>query len=492
MNLTELPQSIVQSYLRFPHRNEFVPVDYQENVLTVWTLKKEALPQADYLSWLVGAPIETKIVDETEFYPVLEQALGLWEEEEAQAYSEANDISETDEEDQELLGWSHEDAPIVRLVNKMLHQAISQGASDIHLEGRGRQLLIRYRLDGELHLARSLDRNLQQPVISRIKVMSEMDVAESRKPQDGRIQVKVAQNTIDIRVSTIPTLYGEKAVLRILDRSKNILSLPDLGMTETGMKTFRQSINVPYGIVLVTGPTGSGKTTSLYAGLNELIQESKNIVTIEDPVEYHLEGVNQVQVNPWADVTFANAIRSFLRQDPDIILVGEIRDEETASTAIHASLTGHLVLSTMHTNDAPTALTRLVEMNIEPFLVASSLTLVMGQRLVRRNCPRCTEKMSLNPEMLDRLGDIGQGWTEQYKGRGCEHCLHTGFKGRQGIFELMTVDDAVRGLLLQKASADEVRGQARQRGFRTMFEHGLELVRQGMTPLEEVFRVTSA
>jgi general secretion pathway protein E len=388
------------------------------------------------------------------------------------------------------LGWSHDDAPIVRLVNKTLQQAITQGASDVHFEGQANAFLVRFRLDGELHLVRSLDKALQSTVLARIKVMGDMDVAESRAPQDGRIQVRLAQKDVDIRVSTVPTLNGEKAVLRILDRSKTILSLPDLGMEDQDLVHFRQAISVPNGIILVTGPTGSGKTTSLYAALSELVEEARNIMTVEDPVEYHLPGVNQVQVNRAAGVTFASAIRAFLRQDPDILLVGEVRDQETASTAIQASLTGHLVLTTLHTNDAPTAITRLLEMGLEPFLVASSMTLAMAQRLVRVNCPHCSVEVPVDRATMELLGKDRGLRPVQQRGKGCEKCLNTGFKGRRGIYELMPVDEELRSLIIQKSSVDAFADYRRARGLRTMLEHGLTLVERGLTTYEEILRVT--
>ncbi len=489
INLQALPKDVVATYLQFPQRNEFIPVGSDAGVLTVWTITDRARVFADYLAWIVHQKIRTEQVEETRFYPLFEQALALWEEDthaDEDRQGEAEDFS-----GQELLGWSHDDAPIVRLVNKTLHQAISQGASDIHFEGQDNAFMIRFRLDGELNTLKMLDKSLQTTIIARIKVMGDMDVAESRVPQDGRIQVKLGQKNVDIRVSTMPTMNGEKAVLRILDRSKNILSLPDLGMEGQDLAIFRQAISQPHGIVLVTGPTGSGKTTTLYAGLSELVNETTNIMTVEDPVEYHLGGVNQVQVNRAAGVTFASSIRAFLRQDPDIILVGEVRDQETASTAVQASLTGHLVLTTLHTNDAATAVSRLLEMGIEPFLLASSLSLVMGQRLVRLNCPHCIREVAISEAALAQVGlDVSSFGHTQLKGKGCEKCLQTGFRGRRGIFEFLPVDEEVRALIMEKASVDRIKAKAKDGGFRTMLEHGLSLVREGKTLLEEVIRVT--
>lgn len=329
--------------------------------------------------------------------------------------------------------------------------------------------------------------------------MGLMDVAESRAPQDGRFQVRVGRRDVDVRVSTMPTLNGEKAVLRILDRSKNILPLSDLGLESSAVSKVTSMISAPHGIILVTGPTGSGKTTTLYAALRELIRDSRNIMTVEDPVEYHLPGVNQVQVNRAAGVTFATAIRGFLRQDPDIILVGEIRDQETASTAVQASLTGHLVLATLHTNDAPTAVTRLLEMGVEPFLLASSLHLVIGQRLVRLNCTACSgpRAANLQDSSPQDSGLAGASTPDQpiqptmVSGTGCDACRQSGFKGRQGIFELMPVDEALRSLIVQKASVEQLRGHLRGAGFQTMHEHGVRLVQAGRTTMEELLRVTS-
>jgi general secretion pathway protein E len=488
--LEQLPQNVVQAYLAFPRRNEFLPVAQEYGELTVWLLASRAAPLADHLAWTLGVDVRTELVREEHFFPLLEQALALWEE--VGPAEEEPGSEELGDSGQELLGWSHEDAPIVRLVNRVLHQAISQGASDIHFEGRESGFQIRYRLDGELHTARMLEAAVQSTVLARIKVMGRMDVAESRTPQDGRFQVRVGRKDVDVRVSTMPTLNGEKAVLRILDRSKNILPLGDLGLENAAVAVITRMIAAPHGIILVTGPTGSGKTTTLYAALRELIKESRNIMTVEDPVEYHLPGVNQVQVNRAAGVTFATAIRGFLRQDPDIILVGEIRDQETASTAVQASLTGHLVLATLHTNDAPTAVTRLLEMGVEPFLLASSLHLVIGQRLVRLNCPACSrpEKIPTNTHVHSDAEDIPLPGT-QYRGEGCDMCRHTGFKGRQGIFELMPVDEALRSMIVQKASVEQLRQHLRAQGFRSMFEHGATLVTQGRTAMEEILRVTS-
>lgn len=477
----------MELFLTFPQRSEFIPVEVGERVIKVLLQNENSLPMADFLAWKLGKGVVTEIVPEDEFFPILEQALTTWEEE--GTLESDSDEAESDD-GQDLLGWSHDDAPIVRLVNKTLHQAISNGASDIHFEGQGTGFVVRYRQDGVLKAVKRLDKGLQPTVIARIKVMGEMDVAESRKPQDGRIFIKLGQKEVDVRVSTIPTMSGEKAVLRILDRSKNILNLEELGLKGPDLELFRKVLAQPHGIVLVTGPTGSGKTTSLYAGLSELPRDDKNIVTVEDPVEYQLSGINQVQVNKAAGMTFATTIRSFLRQDPDIILVGEIRDQETASTAVQASLTGHLVLSTLHTNDAATAVTRMLDMGIEPFLLASSLSLVLGQRLVRVNCRHCSRTIKISENTFRLFDNTEHLPAVQTAGAGCEHCNFTGFSGRRGIYELIPVTEDMRSLIMDVASSDRIRSYAKEMGRETMVDHGIRLVREGVTTLEEVVRVT--
>jgi len=487
-DLNLVPREVVDLFLTFPQRSEFIPVEVRDTEIKFLLQNETSLPMADFLAWKMGKNVVSEIVAEEEFFPLLEQALTVWEEESA---IESDSDEAEGEDGQDLLGWSHDDAPIVRLVNKTLHQAIATGASDIHFEGQGTGFVVRYRQDGVLKAVKRLDKGLQPTVIARLKVMGEMDVAESRKPQDGRIFLKLGQKEVDVRVSTIPTMSGEKAVLRILDRSKNILNLEDLGLKGPDLELFRKVLAQPHGIVLVTGPTGSGKTTSLYAGLSELPRDDKNIVTVEDPVEYQLSGINQVQVNKAAGMTFAETIRSFMRQDPDIILVGEIRDQETASTAVQASLTGHLVLSTLHTNDAATAVTRMLDMGIEPFLLASSISLVLGQRLVRVNCKHCSKTVEVS-QNTHKLFDDAEGLpTTQTAGPGCEHCNFTGFSGRRGVYELIPVTEEMRGLIMDTASSDRIKAYATDvMGRETMVDHGIRLVREGVTTLEEVVRVT--
>jgi type IV pilus assembly protein PilB len=385
-----------------------------------------------------------------------------------------------------------DEAPVVRLVNSIIVQALRQRASDIHIEAQETRVRVRYRIDGSLYNVMTPPRHIHAAIISRIKIMADMDIAERRLPQDGRIQLKVENKEIDLRVSTIPTVFGEKVVMRILDKSQTLVSIEKIGLLAENRQRFEAMLTKPYGIILLTGPTGSGKTTTLYTILNKLNSTETNIVTVEDPVEYQLAGINQVQMNPKAGLTFANGLRSFLRQDPDIIMVGEIRDEETARIAIHAALTGHLVLSTLHTNDAPGAVTRLVDMGIEPFLVASSLIGVIAQRLIRVLCDRCKQVYTPPAEVLQRLGATmlaGDGQVPIYRPVGCEFCTKIGYKGRIGIFEIMVVDDVIKTLITKRASITEIKEQAVKAGMWTLAEDGLEKVILGSTSPEEVLDV---
>ncbi|MDD5560680.1 MAG: ATPase, T2SS/T4P/T4SS family [Candidatus Omnitrophica bacterium] len=381
-----------------------------------------------------------------------------------------------------------EEPPIIKLVNILISDAVKDRVSDIHIEPEIEVLRVRYRIDGILHEVHSLPKKLQNAVISRVKILAEMDIAESRRPQDGKISVKLENKDLDIRVSTFPTVHGENVVMRLLDRSSILLGLKDLGFTENNLETFSKMILQPNGIILVTGPTGSGKTTTLYSALSTISSMEKNIITIEDPVEYELPLIRQTQVNPKADITFANGLRSILRQDPDVIMVGEVRDKETAEVAIQASLTGHLVFSTLHTNDAPSSLTRLIDMGLEPFLISSSLILVVAQRLVRKICPKCKEEYYPTPAALRDLGlDIN---TVFCRGRGCPACKNTGFVGRIGIFEILVLNEAIRKMVEEKNSADAIKKKAIEQGMKSLREDGLEKARVGLTTIEEILRVT--
>jgi general secretion pathway protein E len=384
------------------------------------------------------------------------------------------------------------DAPIIKLVNLMLSQAVKAKASDIHIEPYQKKLKIRHRVDGVLYDMLSPPKHIQATLVSRVKIMARLNIAEKRLPQDGRIEIRIGDKNVDIRVSTIPTAFGERIVLRLLDKTNVLLRLTDLGMPEEKLHTFDKLIRSAHGIILVTGPTGSGKTTTLYAALNTINNPDINIITIEDPVEYQMEGIGQIQVNPKINLTFANGLRSIVRQDPDVILVGEIRDRETAEIAIQAALTGHLVFSTLHTNDSASAITRLIDMGIEPFLISSSVIAILAQRLVRTVCTDCREAYVPDEEILNNIGlssEIVKG-KEIYRAKGCQHCLNTGYKGRSGIFEFMILDDFMSDLILKNADSNSIEHMAVQRGMTTLRQDGAMKVLKGLTTVEEVLRVT--
>jgi len=400
-------------------------------------------------------------------------------------------IAEELEEPKDLLDISDE-APIIRLVNSMLFQAVKRRASDIHIEPFERELVVRYRIDGILYNVLTPPKRVQNSIISRVKIMAGMDIAERRLPQDGRIRVKIAGRDIDIRVSVIPTTHGERVVMRLLDKTSLMLDLDDIGLSGEKLELFSKIITRSNGIILVTGPTGSGKTTTLYAALNRINFPDKNIITVEDPIEYQIKGIGQMQVNPKINLTFASGLRSILRQDPDVIMVGEIRDTETAEIAIQASLTGHLVFSTLHTNDAAGAVTRLLDMGIEPFLVSSSVCGILAQRLVRVLCDNCRIPYNPSKEELTELGLNYRILGEKvfFKSNGCSKCMGTGFKGRTGIFELFVVDDEIQPLIMQKADSNILKKVAIKNGMTTLKQDGAEKVIQGITTVEEVLRVT--
>jgi general secretion pathway protein E len=382
-----------------------------------------------------------------------------------------------------------EEAPIIRLLNALLMEAVREKASDIHIEPYEKGLDVRYRVDGILRKVLSPPRIIQEALISRIKILASLDIAEKRLPQDGRIKLLIGGKDIDIRVSIIPTALGERAVLRLLDRRAGVLNLEMLGLSDEILTSFKDSLSRQNGIILVTGPTGSGKTTTLYAALLRLNTEERNIITVEDPVEYQLSGIGQMQVNPKIGLTFAAGLRSILRQDPDIMMVGEIRDLETSEIAVHASLTGHLVLSTLHTNDAPSALTRLIDMGIEPFLVASSLVCVLAQRLVRVICPHCRESYAPSKQETDYLG-VDPLPAILYRGKGCEKCLGKGYLGRTGIYELLEITPEVRTMISERKDAQAIRTAAVKSGFRTLQRNAIDKILKGITTIEEVLRVT--
>ncbi len=383
-----------------------------------------------------------------------------------------------------------EDTPIVKLVSTIFTQAVKDRASDAHVEPYADSLRVRFRIDGKLHDIMKPPKHLHAGIISRIKILSGMDIAEKRVPQDGRFPINIENRQFDVRASTLPTLHGEKMVLRLLEKTDGLpqLRLGELGFLEKTIRAYEKLLIKPYGFILSTGPTGCGKTTTMYASLRSINAAEKNVITIEDPIEYNLPNINQVQVNPKAGLTFASGLRSILRQDPDIIMVGEIRDVETASIATHAALTGHLVLSTLHTNEAVGAIARLIDMGVEPFLITSSLMGVLGQRLIVKICPYCKESYTAETELLKSIGVKGK--ILLHKGKGCSECRFTGYLGREGLFELLLITDGIKRLIVEKATASEIKAQALKEGFVTMRQEGLLKAVEGVTTLEEIIRVT--
>lgn len=413
-------------------------------------------------------------------------------------------MQDIDEEDPDVLFSKIEEigdllddtshSPVIRLVNLMMSQAVRSNVSDIHIEPYQNSLKIRQRLDGILYDMFTPPKHVQSALTSRIKLMAKMNIAEKRLPQDGRIEIKVGNKDIDIRVSTLPTAFGERVVLRLLDKSTVRMSLRDLGMSEARLALFSRIIKAPNGIVLVTGPTGSGKTTSLYAALSAINSVDINIITVEDPIEYRIPGIGQVQVNPKIDLTFASGLRSIVRQDPDVILIGEIRDLETAQIAIQSALTGHLVFSTLHTNDAPSTITRLRDMGVESFLIASSVNAILAQRLIRIICPTCREPYEADEAELEKIG-LSSALLDNntvYRGRGCDQCHQTGYRGRTGIHEFLIMDDEIKSLILKTSDASELKHYARSLGMTTLLQDGADKVVEGVTTIEEVYRVAQS
>jgi type IV pilus assembly protein PilB len=422
----------------------------------------------------------------------VEQAIQKFAGMDGQVEALASQASEQLEGDDEQLEAALEEAPIVKLVQAIMTQSVGDRASDVHIEPTERDVRVRFRVDGVLHDVMHSPKNIQGGLISRLKVMADLNIAEKRVPQDGRISMRVGGRTLDLRVATLPTVYGEKIVIRVLDKSQALLRLEDLGFSDDAYKRFSQSFSKPYGAILVTGPTGSGKSTTMYATLNILNQEDRNIITVEDPVEYRLDGVNQMQVNPKAGLTFASALRSILRADPDIVLIGEIRDKETATIAIEAALTGHLVLSSLHTNDAASAISRLVEMEVETFLVASAIDCVVAQRLFRVLCERCKE--AYKPEHAELVAAGYPEWLipeidALFRPTGCSACSNTGYRGRAGLYEVMPMTEEIQRLTVDRASADELRKTAIEQGMMTLRDDGLEKARMGRTSIGEIARV---
>ncbi len=483
--LTALPEAMIRRHSVIPLRLT------DENALVLGMVDPLDIIALDDIRRLVEREVIPAAITQDGFqyavtkYPALEGSLD-------QVIQEIRptDVGE-DEPSLDKLREVVDEAPVVRLVNLMLVQAVRQGASDIHVEPQERQLRIRYRIDGALYNVMTAPKHIQAATISRVKIMGNMNIAERRAPQDGRIELRVDNREIDLRVSSVPTTHGEKVVMRILDKRTALVGIEKLGLMGSDQVRFESLVTKPYGIIMITGPTGSGKTTSLYAILNRLNKTEVNIITIEDPVEYQLGGIAQVQINPRAGLTFASGLRSFLRQDPDIIMVGEVRDEETARLAIQAALTGHLVLSTLHTNDAPGAVARLVDMGVEPFLVASSVIGIVAQRLIRVLCTKCKEAYVPPAEVIARYG-LAKPDDEPpqiFRAKGCEACNNIGYKGRLGLFEIMPMDDDLRTLIVKQASADAIKRAAVALGMRTLQQDGVAKVVAGITSLEEMLRV---
>ncbi|OGC43302.1 type IV-A pilus assembly ATPase PilB [candidate division WOR-3 bacterium RBG_13_43_14] len=487
---------------------EVLPIDRRGRYLTVAMVDPTDISAIEDLRFITSMEItpvlaaETSIRDALDRYYTMERGIaevGADNRITAAAKElgiEDMELLETEmQEDMEetKLRADAEGGPVIRLVNFYIADAVNKTASDIHVEHFERQVRVRFRVDGILQEQQSPPLNLKAGIITRIKLMAKMDIAEHRQCQDGRINIQVGEKMIDLRVSVIPTLYGEKIVMRILDRSSLMLDLSKLGFGEGALKKFLKVIESPYGIILVTGPTGSGKTTTLYSTLSRLNKPDRQIMTIEDPVEYNLHGINQIQVHEEIGLSFAAALRAFLRQAPNIILVGEIRDSETAEIAIRASLTGHLVFSTIHTNDAPTTINRLIDIGIKPYLVASALILIQAQRLVRRICPKCKEQFKLSDKLLEEAGlnkeMVPDGMV--FKGKGCSHCNQTGYKGRIGLYEVMPVSSDIRNLIFKGGSSDVIAKLAIKEGMETLRDDGLDKIRKGVTTVEELMRETS-
>ncbi|HMK50359.1 MAG TPA: type II secretion system ATPase GspE [Thermodesulfovibrionales bacterium] len=478
---------------RFIRENKIVPLELKNNILKVVMANPDDTSSVDALRVASAADVEIYTSD----MAALDEYISHFYEQESQNINRI--IEDIGDKGIEFIGEEQEDvghlkdlaseAPIIRLVNMLITRAVESRASDIHIEPFEDELKVRYRIDGVLHDIESTPKRLQAAVVSRIKIMAKLNIAERRLPQDGRIRLKVGESELDLRVSTIPVLYGESVVMRLLRKEGIVIDLNLLGFPLETLNSLDQLINKPNGIILVTGPTGSGKTTTLYGALDKINSPDKKIITVEDPVEYQLKGVNQIQVKPQIGLNFASTLRHIVRQDPDIIMIGEIRDLDTAEIAIQSALTGHLVFSTLHTNDAPSAITRLLDMGVENFLLSSTIRGILAQRLIRVICPDCKEP---DPSAADReeLKLLGiEESVQLYRGKGCETCAFTGYYGRSGIFELLVVDDEIRKLILKSADSNQLRAAAKQNGMKTLLEDGAEKIRAGVSTLSEILRV---
>ena len=484
--------------INFVKQWKFLPLRKVGNVVDVAVGDPLETFAFDDLRVIMKADLRTFICPPQKIIDAINQ---IYDRRSGEAEAVMDDLQESDldavahelEEPQDLLDVSDE-APIIRLVNSLLFQSVKERASDIHIEPMEREIVVRFRIDGVLYEIIKPPKRFQSSITSRVKIMAGLNIAEKRLPQDGRIRIKIAGKDIDIRVATAPTSHGERITMRLLDRSSVLHDLPDLGFNRLQLKAMDSLITKAHGILLVTGPTGSGKTTTLYACLAKINKPDLNIITVEDPVEYQLKGISQIQVNPKINLTFASGLRSILRHDPDVVMVGEIRDLETADIAIQASLTGHLVFSTLHTNDAPSAVTRLVDMGVEPFLVASSVLAMMAQRLVRRICNGCREPHDPTDEELEAIGMTRETLAGRRfaRGAGCTACQSTGFQGREGIYEIMHLDDEIRGLILKNVDSNSIKKVAIRKGMITLRDDGIDKVLAGITTYAEVLRVTQA
>ncbi len=481
-----IPEQVARRY-------RALPIGYEDSRLLVAMADPANLFALDDIRTMTGMALQPVVATAADIESAIRKYSRMDESVQKMA-SEASTAAEDEVADLERAAASLEEGPIVKMVNLLISQAIADRASDIHIEPMEREVRIRYRIDGVLSEVMRSPKNIQAGLISRLKVMADINIAERRVPQDGRIGLTVGGKSIDLRLATLPTVYGEKVVIRILDKSSVLLKLEELGFLDQSFKRYQEAYTKPYGAILVTGPTGSGKSTTLYATLNLVNKADRNIITVEDPVEYRLPGVNQMQMNVRAGLTFASALRSILRADPDVVLVGEIRDHETALIAIEAALTGHLVLSTLHTNDAPSSLPRLVEMGVETYLVASAIDCVVAQRLARKLCPKCREGYRPNQSELEQAGFPEFMWDdvkELFRPVGCTACSKTGFRGRLGMYEVMNMSEEIERLVVERAPSEEIRRSARRDGMITLREDGLEKVRLGITSVEEVLRVVA-
>ncbi len=472
---------------------QVVPVQREGRVLTVAMANPDNIFAIDDIKFITGLEVRPVVATETAIKRAIDRFYDSADSlaEVMRDMEEDFEIVEEMDDDMGLVEAQSEDAPVVKLVNSLIADAVNKGASDIHIEPFEKTLRVRFRIDGQLHEMMLPPYKMKGAITSRLKIMAELDIAEKRIPQDGRIKIRIGSKKIDLRVSTLPTIFGEKVVMRILDQTNLQIDLTKLGFVPESLEKFLKAIESPYGMVLVTGPTGSGKTTTLYSALSRINLPHHNIMTAEDPVEYNLDGINQVNVHEEIGLTFSAALKAFLRQDPNIVMVGEIRDLETGSIAVKAALTGHLVLSTLHTNDAPSTINRMIDMGIEPFLVASSTVLIQAQRLIRRLCENCKQPVEIHPEALRELGIPNEEPFQIFNTGGCPKCSNTGYKGRLGLYEVMPISAEISEMILNRCSSTELKEQAVKEGMLTLRADGIVKLKLGLTSLEEVLRETT-